>query len=61
MRGRSRAREFVLYDLPSRKVEERGAWETPLVNPTLGFGSGRDPRVVGLSPVSGSALSMEPA
>ena len=28
---------------------------------TLDFGSGHDPRVVGLSLESGSALSMEPA
>ena len=28
---------------------------------TLDFGSGNDPRVVGQSPVLGSALSMEPA
>ena len=29
--------------------------------PSLDFVSGRDPRVVGSSPVSGSVLSMEPA
>ena len=28
---------------------------------TLGFGSGYNPRVMGSSPVSGSALNMEPA
>ena len=27
---------------------------------TLDFGSGRDPRVMGLSPTSGSALGVEP-
>ena len=30
-------------------------------HPTLDLGSGQDPRVVGLSPVLGSALSGEPA
>ena len=30
-------------------------------HPTLDFGSGHDSRVVGLSPISGSALSVEPA
>ena len=29
--------------------------------PTLDFGSGRDPRVVGLSPTLGSMLSVMPA
>ena len=28
--------------------------------PTLDFGSDHDPRIVGLSPTLGSALSMEP-
>ena len=31
------------------------------LNLTLDFGLGHDPRVMGLSPVSGSELSMEPA
>ena len=29
--------------------------------PTLDFGSGHDPRVTGLSPASGSVLSVEPS
>ena len=32
-----------------------------LVEHPLDFGSGHDPRVMGLSPTSGSTLSMEPA
>ena len=39
-----------------------GAWVAQSVEcPTLDFGSGRDLRVVGLSPASGSILSMESA
>ena len=39
-----------------------GAWVAQLVgHPALDFSSGHDPRVMGLSPMSGSALSMEPA
>ena len=38
----------------------RGAWVVQsFEQPTLGFGSGHDFRVVGLSPISGSMLSME--
>ena len=38
-----------------------GTWVPQLVErPTLDFGSGRDPRVVGLGPVLGSVLSVEP-
>ena len=48
---------FTAYNLRTR-----GAWVAQLVErPTSDFGSGHDPRVVGLSPVSGSALSVEPA
>ena len=38
----------------------KGAWVAQLVkHPTLDFNSGHDLRVLGLSPVSGSRLSME--
>ena len=37
-----------------------GTWGAQSVeHPTLDFGSGHDPRVVGLSPASGSALSVD--
>ena len=40
----------------------QGAWVTQSVeHQILDFGSGHDPRVVELSPVSGSKLSVEPA
>ena len=40
----------------------RGTWVAQsITHPTLDFGSGRDPRVVGLGPTLGSVLSMEPA
>ena len=39
-----------------------GSWVAQWVEHlTLGFCSGRDPRVVGFRPVSGSVLSVEPA
>ena len=39
----------------------QGAWVTQLVeHPALEFNSGQDPRVVRLSPTSGSVLSVEP-
>ena len=38
-----------------------GTWVAQSVGqPTLDFGSGHDPRVMGSSPMSGSTLSMEP-
>ena len=38
-----------------------GAWVAQSVEcPTLNFGSGHDPRVVGSSPPEGSMLTMEP-
>ena len=40
----------------------RGTWVAQLVKHlTLEYGSGHDPRVVGLSPASGNTLGMEPA
>ena len=39
-----------------------GTWMAQLVeHPILGFGTGRDPRVMGLSPKSGTVLNMVPA
>ena len=39
-----------------------GAWVAQSVeHPILGFGSVRDPRVMGLSPALSSELSVEPA
>ena len=39
-----------------------GVWVAQSVEHlTLDFGSGHDPRVMGLSPTSGSMLSMKPA
>ena len=43
-------------------AHSQGAWMVQLVeHPTLGLGSGHDPRVMGLSPVLDSTLSVEPA
>ena len=43
------------------KMLLRGTWVPQLAEcPTLEFGSGHDPRVMGLSPASGSVLSLEP-
>lgn len=43
------------------KTGARAAWVAQSAErPTLNFGSGHDPRVVGLSLESGSALNMEP-
>ena len=37
-----------------------GTWVAQLAeHPTVGFGSGHDPRAVGWSPASGSTLSVE--
>ena len=47
---------------PIRYVARRGARAAQSVELlTLDFRSGRDPRVVGSSPMSGSVLSVEPA
>lgn len=41
-----------------QEATTRGTWVAPLVKiPTLHFGTGHDPRVVKLSPESGSTLS----
>ena len=43
-------------------LKSGGTWVAqPVECPTLDFGSGHDPRVVGQSSASGSVLSMEPA
>ena len=45
-----------------QKINDGGAWVAQLVEgPTLDLGSGNDPRVMELSPMWGSTLSMEPA
>ena len=44
------------------KCSHRDTWAAQSVEClTLDFGSGHGPRVVGLSPMSGSMLSMQPA
>ena len=51
----------MCYTLSSRqKVMDWGAWVSQWVKASA-FGSGHDPRVLGLSPASGSLLSREPA
>ena len=48
---------FTVY-----KNHLRGTWVVQLVErPTLDFGLGHDPRVMGSSPKSGFVLSVEPA
>ena len=45
-----------------QKMNFRGVWVAKSVErPTLDFSSGHDPRAVGSSSASGSALSVEPA
>ena len=52
---------FIHTGFSFKNISFRGAWVAQSVeSPTLEFGSGHDPRVVGLSPTSGSALSIEP-
>ena len=58
--------EIFLLDLSGNeeplKVSELGVWMAHSVkHSTLGFGSGCDLRVLGLSPTLGSALSRESA
>ena len=43
-----------------KKVKSGGTWVAQWVKASA-FGSGRDPRVLGLSPTSGSLLNGEPA
>ena len=53
---------IVLEAGHARLIPSQGVWAAQLVErPTLDFGSRRDPRVLGSSPMSGSALGMEPA
>ena len=48
--------------LKLRYITNRGAWVAHSAEcPSLDFGSGHDPRVMGLSPMLGSVLSMKPA
>ena len=48
--------------VPIKDAHSWGAWVAQLFEcPTLDFSSGHDPRVVGSSPVLGSALSVESA
>ena len=52
---------FLMF-LMSYTKSSWGTWVAQSVErPTLDFGSGHDPRVVGSSPASGSVLSMKPA
>ena len=54
--------EAVHLTTLTSEVEFRSAWGAQSVeHPTLDFSSGHDARVVGSSPVPGSALSVEPA
>ena len=58
----SESSEFLIYSLVRSKVRIRGAWVAQSVKgPALDFGTGHDPKFMGLSPASGSTLSMEPA
>ena len=51
-----------LEDISIETLKNWGSWVAQSVErPTLDFSSGHDPRVVGLSPRSGSMLSIEPA
>ena len=52
----NRFKEKILF----KKFPIRGAWVDQCVKASA-FGSGHDPRVLGLSPMSGSLLSGEPA
>ena len=55
-------REETWSGLSLRKTTLRDAWVAQLVEClAIDFGSGHDPRVVGSSPVLGSALNVEPA
>ena len=52
----------ILFQVSGFKYFSGGAWVAQSVEHlTFGFGSGHDPRVVGLSPMSGYMLSTEPA
>ena len=45
-----------------KNTDSGGTWVAESVErPTLDFGSGHDPRVVGSGPSSGSVMSVEPA
>ena len=51
---------FILL-FTNKRTEKWGAWVAQSVErSTLDSGSGHDPRVMGLSPKSGSALSVGP-
>ena len=55
-------RPWVLATVRTRKARVGDAWVVQSVEHlTLDFGSGHDMRVVGLNPVLGSMLSVEPA
>ena len=51
-----------MLPLPIKSEAFRGTWVAQSVErPTVDFSSGHDPRVMGLNPISGSVLSVEPA